>query len=82
MFPVYLDLPSVRIRFIFCLPCWPVRVPHNVGGLLKMLPLEVPPVIANFVSEQSAVVEDVPDTGCCNETAVKSSRIWQISEKR
>ena len=46
-----------------------------------MLLLEVPPVMANFVSEQSAVVVDVPDTGCCNETAVKSSRIWQMSEK-
>ena len=55
-------------------------MPHRVGGLLNILALEVPPVIANFVSEQSADVVEVPDTGCCNETDVKSSRIWQISE--
>ena len=52
-----------------------MRVPHKVGGLLKILPLEVPPVMSNFVSEQSAVVELVPDTGCCNDTAVMSNRI-------
>ena len=57
------------------LPCCPVLVPHNVGGLLCATVLVAPGAMTRLSVAQSPFV--VP--GALSSKSVKSSLTWQIS---
>ena len=67
--PNILLITSFEITIYNILQCWPVRVPHKIGGVLYLVEPVAPGVIVVYV----LVHDPELDVGCCNTALKKSS---------